>query len=89
MAENDAPPDLARELNLIDNHELEKLLKIDRSTVWVLRKRPHDRLPCYKIGGRVLFKYDEILSWVARQKEQQAPAPRPRGRPRKCTAGVR
>jgi excisionase family DNA binding protein len=42
------------------------------SEIWVWRRVRSKELPSYKIGGRRLFKIEEIERWIESQKEEAA-----------------
>ena len=47
--------------------ELAELLMA--SEVWVKRRVKSGEIPSYKIGGKRLFKKEEIDSWIENQRE--------------------
>jgi excisionase family DNA binding protein len=54
--------------NFLNTKQVANLL--NSSEIWI-RKLVHDKtIPSYKIGGKRLFKKDEIEQWIESQKEE-------------------
>jgi len=54
--------------------ELAKILK--SSEVWIKQLVQKNVIPSYKIGGKRLFKREEINQWIDSQKEEARAATR-------------
>jgi len=51
---------------LIDVVGLEKMLGISRSSLYKMTMR--NELPFYKVGGKLLFKVEQITAWLEDKK---------------------
>jgi len=52
---------------ILSQEEVLELLGIERKTLYTYRKEYG--LPCYKIRGKVFFKYEEVMKWLENFKE--------------------
>ena len=58
---------MVKRLEFINNRQLSDLLKISVVTIDRQRKKG---LPFHKLGGKVVFIYDEVAEWIKNGNEQ-------------------
>lgn len=46
---------------LLTTKELQEILKVDRTTIWRMRKKG---MPYEKIGGSIRFDLDKVKEWT-------------------------
>ncbi len=51
---------------MVGETALAKRLKLDRCTLWRLRKRKRNALPYLKIGGRIMYDPIQVDAWIGR-----------------------
>ena len=52
--------------DVLDGHEAAEMLRI---SYWkVSNDAKNGKLPCFKVGNRVLFRRDKLLEWAAEQE---------------------
>lgn len=62
--------ELVAQSRMLTTPELATMLGMSRKFIWkmVRHKNPEKRLPCYKMGNRNMFAYDEVIWWRDKQK---------------------
>ncbi len=52
----------------VDDYEVARVTGVSRSWFQQRRSRADGGPPFYKIGGRVVYRLDEVVAWVAAQR---------------------
>jgi len=62
--------DLATQGRMMSVKEVLTMWPMSRQTLWVLSttKNEDKRLPSYKVGGKRLYKYDELMWYLDKHK---------------------
>lgn len=63
-------PEQIETSSLMSRKDLLKLIPISRNKLWELENEKNEnmRLPSYKVGGKRLYKLNEILWWLDKHK---------------------
>ena len=60
--------DCSRESSFIDLTTLSQRVSVCKRTIrtWIVEQS--DPLPAYRLGGKLLFRWEEVLAWIERRR---------------------